>query len=254
MVEKKNRVVLALITFQSSKIHSMDTQSVFLQGKPIERVVFFKPPKEASTNKVWKMNATVYGLCDTPSAWYLSLNEESINMGGVKSRYDGAVFFWHNNQLLQGILSSHVDNFFWSGTEWFQKNIIDHSRKKYTINKKETQALRYLSLTIAQKKTVNCIDQNEYIKKIECIKLDTPGQKEHKVLPQETQQLHRVAGQLNWISTQTRSDMAYAASAVSSSIKDDTVRDIITPNKFIKTLKSKDACHFQKLMTHRRKP
>ena len=74
------------------------------------------------------------------------------------------------------------------------------------------------------------------------------------MLLQETQQLHTVAGQLNWISTQTRSDMAYAASAVSSSIKDDTVRDIITPNKFIKTLKSKDAYHFQKLMTYQRKP
>ena len=77
----------------------MDIQSVLLQGKPIERVVILKPPKEASTNKVWSMNATVYGLCDTPRAWYLSVNEESINTGGVKSRHDDAIFFWHNNQL-----------------------------------------------------------------------------------------------------------------------------------------------------------
>ena len=56
----------------------------------------------------------------------------------------------------------------------------------------------------------------------------------------KTQQLCRVAGQLNWVSTQTRPDMAYAASVVSSSIKDATVRDIITTNKFIKILKSKD--------------
>ena len=34
--------------------------------------------------------------------------------------------------------------------------------------------------------------------------------------------------------------MAYAASAVGSSIKDVTVRDLITSNKFIKMLKSKD--------------
>ena len=49
-----------------------------------------------------------------------------------------------------------------------------------------------------------------------------------------------MAGQLNWVFTQTRPDMAYAASVVSSSIKDATVRDIITANKFIKILKSKD--------------
>ena len=134
---------------------------------------------------------------------------------------------------MQGILSSHVDNVFWSGTEWFQKNIIDHIRKKFAISKEETQALRYLSLNIAQKKTVTCNHQNEYIDEIECVKVDTPDQKEHKLLPRETQQLHRVAGQLNCISTQTRLDMVYAGSVVNSSIKDATVRDIITPKKFI---------------------
>ena len=161
-------------------------------------------------------------------------------MGRVKSRYDDAISFWHNNHLLQGILSSHVDHFFWLGTEWFQKNIIDHIRQKFAISKEETQAFRYLGLNITQKKTEIFIHQNEYIAEIECIKVDTPSQKERKLQPQETQQLHRVAGQLNWVSTQTRPDMAYAASVVSSSIKDATVRDIITANKFIKILKSKD--------------
>ena len=49
-----------------------------------------------------------------------------------------------------------------------------------------------------------------------------------------------VAGQLNWVSTQTRPDRAYPTSAVSSSIKYATVGDLITSNKFIKMLKSKD--------------
>ena len=47
-----------------------------------------------------------------------------------------------------------------------------------------------------------------------------------------------MTGQLNWVSTQTRPDMAYLASVVSSSIKDATVRHI-TANKFIKILNSK---------------
>ena len=70
--------------------------------------MFLKSPKEANTNKVWNWNTTVHGLCDAP----LSVKEELINTGGVKSRYDDVIFFWHNNQLLQGILLSHVDDFF----------------------------------------------------------------------------------------------------------------------------------------------
>ena len=63
------RLVLALITLQSWKIHSMDIKLVFLQGKPIEREVLLKPSKKASTNKVWTLSTTVYGLCDTPRVW-----------------------------------------------------------------------------------------------------------------------------------------------------------------------------------------
>ena len=75
----------------------MDIKSAFFQGKPIEREVSLKPTKEASTNKVWKLNTTVYGLCDAPKAWYLSVKEELINTGGAESRYNNAIFFWQNN-------------------------------------------------------------------------------------------------------------------------------------------------------------
>ena len=110
--------------------------------------------------------------------------------------------------------------------------------KKIAISKEETQAFRYPGFNIAWKKTAICIHQKEYIAEIECIKVDTPSHREHKLLPQDTQQLHWVVGQFNWVSTQTRPDMAYAASVVSSSIKDVTLREIITANKFIKILKS----------------
>ena len=109
---ENHRLVLVLITLQSWKIHSMDIKSALLQRKPIEGEVLLKPPMEVSTNKVWKLNTIVYGLCDAPRVCYLSAKEELINTAGVKSRYDHAIFFWHNNQLLQCILLSHVDNFF----------------------------------------------------------------------------------------------------------------------------------------------
>ena len=78
--------------------------------------------------------------------------------------------------------------------------------------------------------------EKEYIEDTEVVEIDKSNQKDHKLLPQ-TQQLRRVVGQLNWVSTQTRPDMAYAASVVCSSIKDATVSDLFTTNKFIKLLK-----------------
>ena len=64
--------------------------------------------------------------------------------------------------------------------------------------------------------------KKKYIKEI-VVEIDRPNQKDRKLLSRKTHQLQRVAGQLNWVSTQTRPDMAYAASVVSNSIKDGTV-------------------------------
>ena len=44
----------------------MVIKSAFWQGKSIEKDFFIKPPKEANTNKLWKLKTTVFGLCDAP--------------------------------------------------------------------------------------------------------------------------------------------------------------------------------------------
>ena len=56
----------------------------------------------------------------------MSLKQELIKTGETKSKYDGTIFYKHNGRKPQGILSSHVDNFFWAGTSWFFAHVRDH--------------------------------------------------------------------------------------------------------------------------------
>ena len=37
--------------------------------------------------------------------------EKGVATGCVKSRYNEAVFYWHKENTLQGILFAHVDDF-----------------------------------------------------------------------------------------------------------------------------------------------
>ena len=224
------RLLFALTSSCNWRINILDIKSAFLQGKSIERDVFIKPPKEANTNKLWKLNTTVYGLCDAPREWYLSVKKELLATGCVKSRYDDAIFYWHKENTSQGILSAHVDDFCWAGTKLFQNIVINHIRNAFTVSKEELQTFKYLGLSISQTNDGIFMHQKEYIEEIEVVDIDKPNQKDRKLLPHETQQLRRVAGQLNWVSTQTRPDMTYAASVVSSSIKDATVRDLVKEN------------------------
>ena len=56
------RSMLLIINLSGWKINTMIIKSAFLQGKPIERDVYLKPPKEAYTKKIWKTNTIVDGL------------------------------------------------------------------------------------------------------------------------------------------------------------------------------------------------
>ena len=69
------RVLMALAATKGWEIHSADFKTAFLQGDVISRDVFIRPPKEACTNKLWRLNKTVYGLNDASRSWYLKLRE-----------------------------------------------------------------------------------------------------------------------------------------------------------------------------------
>ena len=65
------RLSLTLFVSMDWQIHSLDVKSAFLQGNAIEREVYIIPLREVNTNKLWKLNKTVYGLADASRTWYL---------------------------------------------------------------------------------------------------------------------------------------------------------------------------------------
>ena len=62
------RYALSLTASNKWPIISIDVKTTFLQGKNLER-----KPKEAHTNKIWKLNKSVYGLADASQYWYLKV-------------------------------------------------------------------------------------------------------------------------------------------------------------------------------------
>ena len=56
---------------------------VFLQVKGINRDVYVRPPKEAETTKLRKLQTTVYGLYDAPRVWCLKVKGDFKTSGAV---------------------------------------------------------------------------------------------------------------------------------------------------------------------------
>lgn len=87
-----------------------------MRGKTIERDVFINPPKEFKEDNMWKLKTCGYRLKDASRAWYWTVREELVKLGAQLSPRDPPLFYWHCNNLLNGLLSIHVDDISWGET------------------------------------------------------------------------------------------------------------------------------------------
>ena len=159
--ERENlRLLFPLVSSCNWRINTMDIKSAFFQGKSIEKNVFPKPPKEVNTKKLWKVKTKVYRLCDATRESQLSVKRELLAPGSVKRRYDDAIFYWHKENTIQGIVSACVNDFCWAGTKLFQNIVINHIWNAFTVYKEELQTFQYFGLNISQTMAFLCIRKN----------------------------------------------------------------------------------------------
>ena len=196
------RIVLAIISSRQWQASSLDVKSAFLQGNQIDRDLYLKPPKEADTGNLWKLKTTVYGLSDASRVWYLRVKEELFKVGTEMCKYDEAIFYWRSQNILQEIISCHVDDFCWGGTELFKKKVIDVIKEKFHISQEESSVFKYVGIHLSQQRDGSItIHQHDYISDIQLIDIDreTALMKKDPMTAKESQQLKAIAGQLNWV-------------------------------------------------------
>ena len=111
------RLVMLTASVMSWPVQTLDFTSAFLQGDILNREVFLKPPSDVCPKlQVWKLKRCIYGLNDAPRSWYNRVTQGLIELKGVVSIYDNALFLWHDaNRNLIGILAMHVYDFVFCG-------------------------------------------------------------------------------------------------------------------------------------------
>ena len=75
------RIALSIAASEKWKCNSLDVKAAFLQGNPLTRDIYVKPPKEAKTQNIWKLQKAVYGLNEASRHWYDRVQDTLIEMG-----------------------------------------------------------------------------------------------------------------------------------------------------------------------------
>ena len=117
------RILLAISSCKGWISHSIDIKTAFLQGEDLKREVHLKPPVEADEppTVLWRLKKCVYGLVDAARHWYERVKSVILSTGCQVSAFDPSLFIYKENGVLLGLIATHVDDFWWSGTQNFGK-------------------------------------------------------------------------------------------------------------------------------------
>ena len=100
--------------------------------------------------------------------------------------------------------------------------------------------MKFLGLHMEEQESVILLQNNSYAKSIEEIDIPTSGDKSRELNDNEKSKVRHTAGQLNWLSSQTRPDIAFENCVVGSSVSKATVETVYKVNKAIRKVKQQD--------------
>ena len=232
------RLLLSFLATHHWDIQTIDMKSAFLQGKTLSREIFLKPPKEAQTSKVWRLNKAVYGLTDAGRHWYERVKEEFLSLGLTISKVDKAVFSYSVDNQCHGLIIAHVDDFLFGGDKLFEDNIISKIKQTFVVGLEESKDMKYLGLEVKQNQSGIHLSMEDYIDSIDGVLHCDDANKERSLNAQEYQQFRQVVGQINWCATQVRVDVCFNNCQLSNASSSPSLKQLIVANKTVKDMKS----------------
>ena len=129
----------AVAANEGFKLRSIDIRAAFLQAKCFDREVYMELPKDVKKEgKIWKLKKPLYGLNDASRKFWLKVREV-FDECGLKILDGDEVFYCRHdkNGDLDGMISSHVDDFIFAGSDAFLEEITQKIAENLEISKLE---------------------------------------------------------------------------------------------------------------------
>ena len=144
-------VMVAMTAVHGWVPYCFDISTAFLQGRPITRDVFLRPPPEIGEPAiVMKLNKRVYGLVDATVQSYEALNEGIVASGGLRLPYDKCTSMWYaDNDSLLVMLCAHVDDLYCSADPSFEDSMLVKLRALFPVGKDKEGDFIYCGLQVS---------------------------------------------------------------------------------------------------------
>ena len=189
---------------------------------------------------IWKLKKPLYGLNNASRKFWLKVKSVFERIGLKKLERDKAMYFKINEDgNLEGLVSTHVDDFNLAGSEKFLLTVTEEIRKVLDISKIEDSAFIFTGIDI--KKLENHIEMsmNDYALSLEDIEI-REDKSDEKLTREEMRVFRKYVGKLNWLAANTRPDLAINALELAKKQKTAVLKDLRNVNRILQKVREKD--------------
>ena len=118
------RVLLSIAVNQDWPLQQLDVKNVFLNGDLEEEVYMDSPPgfEEKFGSKVCKLKKSLYGLKQSPRAWFEKFTQSVKKQGYLQRQIDHTLFFKFSSDGKIAILIVYVDDIILTGDDVVEMN------------------------------------------------------------------------------------------------------------------------------------
>ena len=134
-----------MVVMRSWPLFQLDIKNVFLHGDPAEEVYMEQPPSfvgQGESGLVCKLRRSLYGLKQSPRAWFSRFSSVVQVFGMIRSIADHSIFYHHTSAGYCIYLIVYVDDIVITGND--QDGI--QKLKQHLFNHFQTKDLGKLQL------------------------------------------------------------------------------------------------------------
>ncbi|BBG93416.1 HXXXD-type acyl-transferase family protein [Prunus dulcis] len=222
---------------------NFDVKHAFLNGNLEEEVYMDLPPgcnvARDKKNPVCKLKMSLYGLKQSPRAWFGRFTKSIKNFGYTQTNSDHALFVKHDGRRLIALII-YVNDIVVTGND-IEEQLKLQKYLSQEFEMKDLGDLKYfLGIEVARSKTSIFLYQRKYVldlltetRMLGCKPADTPVEMNHKLYEDMDQE---PTNKLIYLA-HTRPDIAYDVSVVSQFMHLQSVSHRNTVDRILKYLK-----------------
>ncbi|RVW14716.1 Retrovirus-related Pol polyprotein from transposon RE1 [Vitis vinifera] len=189
--EIQGSILLSLAVNQDWCLQQLDIKNAFLNGDLEEEVYMEIPPgfeESMAKNQVCKLQKSLYGLKQSPRAWFDRFTKAVLKLGYKQGQADHTLFVKKSHAGQMAILIVYVDDIILSGNDMEElQNLKKYLSEEFEV--KDLGNLKYfLGMEVARSRKGIVVSQRKYILDLlketgmlGCKPIDTPMDSQKKL-------------------------------------------------------------------------